>query len=145
MEYSAKELIEQRKHKSRQVNHQNTHLRENPFGKAGSKEVLQKAAVHKALVNQGKIGHDGRELLASHTPQVNGFKLMATPSPAPGVEESPLMTWGEVEGTPLRLEASELLPSRTPGPVFKVCVHSGLSLYAVKAKFLKRRLLKVDT
>jgi protein DGCR14 len=51
---------------------------------------------------------------------VNGFKLMGTPSPAPGVEESPLMTWGEIDGTPLRLDASELNPSLTPGPVFKV-------------------------
>lgn len=124
VEYSAQELIEQRKHKGRQVNHQNTHFTENPFGKAGSKEVLQKAAHHKALINKGKIGHDGRELLASHTPQVNGFKLMGTPSPAPGMEESPLMTWGEVEGTPLRLEASETFPSHTPGPVFKVCAES---------------------
>ena len=124
MEYSAKELIEQRKHKGRQVNYQNTHFTENPFGKEGSREVLHKAAVHKALINKGKIGHDGRELLASHTPQVNGFKLMGTPSPAPGIDESPLMTWGEVDGTPLRLDASETYPSQTPGPAFKVCVNS---------------------
>ncbi|XP_070206069.1 splicing factor ESS-2 homolog isoform X2 [Littorina saxatilis] len=115
VEYSAKELIELHKHKGRQVNHHNTHFTENPFATAGNKELLHKVAVQKALVNQGKIGHDGRELLASHTPQVNGFKLMGTPSPAPGVEESPLMTWGEVEGTPLRLD-----PSQTPGPVFKI-------------------------
>ena len=67
-----------------------------------------------ALANQGKIGHDGKEILTT-TPTVNGFKLVGTPSPAPGVDESPLMTWGEIEGTP------ELLaPSMTPGPVFKV-------------------------
>ncbi|XP_076472819.1 splicing factor ESS-2 homolog [Babylonia areolata] len=120
VEYTAQELIEMRKHKTRQVVHQNTRFTQNPFGRTGGKELLQKAAVHKALVNQGKIGHDGRELLAAHTPQVNGFKLMGTPSPAPGVEESPLMTWGEIEGTPMRLEGTETMPMHTPGPVFKI-------------------------
>lgn len=120
VEYSAKELIEIKKHKGREVNHENTHFRENPFGVGRNREALHKAAVHKALVLQGKIGHDGRELTASQTPQVNGFGLLGTPSPAPGVEESPLMTWGQIEGTPLRLDASEINPSHTPGPVFKI-------------------------
>jgi len=31
-----------------------------------------------------------------------------------GVDESPLMTWGEIDSTPLRLEATS-----TPGPAFK--------------------------
>lgn len=38
-----------------------------------------------------------------------------------GVNESPLMTWGEVENTPLRVEGSETpYVDRTPGPAFKV-------------------------
>jgi protein DGCR14 len=38
-----------------------------------------------------------------------------------GVEESPLMTWGEIEGTPFRLDAGDTpLAARTPGPVFKI-------------------------
>lgn len=38
-----------------------------------------------------------------------------------GVSESPLMTWGEVENTPLRVEGSETpYVDRTPGPAFKV-------------------------
>ncbi|KAL8594450.1 hypothetical protein ACOMHN_018158 [Nucella lapillus] len=121
-EYTAKELIEMRKHGAKNVIHQNTRFTRNPFGRTGGKELLQKAAVHKAMVNQGKIGHDGRELLAAQTPQVNGFKLMGSPSPAPGVDESPLMTWGEIEGTPLRLEGAETLPilHTTPGPVFRI-------------------------
>ncbi|KAK7499042.1 hypothetical protein BaRGS_00009589, partial [Batillaria attramentaria] len=121
VEYSAKELIEIKKHKGRAVKHENTHFKENPFG-SQNKEVLQKAAVHKALVLQGKIGHDGRELTIGQSPQVNGFTLLATPSPAPGAEESPFMTWGEIEGTPLRLDVSEINPSRTPGPVFKIAL-----------------------
>ncbi|XP_062179072.1 uncharacterized protein LOC133883693 [Phragmites australis] len=40
----------------------------------------------------------------------NGYSFVRTPSPAPGVDESPFMTWGEIEGTPLRLD-----PDDTPG------------------------------
>ncbi|XP_076884287.1 uncharacterized protein LOC143533352 [Bidens hawaiensis] len=37
----------------------------------------------------------------------NGYSFVKTPSPAPGVDESPFITWGEIEGTPLRLEPEE--------------------------------------
>ncbi|KAA8524820.1 hypothetical protein F0562_011243 [Nyssa sinensis] len=37
----------------------------------------------------------------------NGYSYVKTPSPAPGVDESPFITWGEIEGTPLRLEPEE--------------------------------------
>lgn len=46
---------------------------------------------------------------------------VALGSPSAGVNESPLMTWGEVENTPLRVEGSETpYVDRTPGPAFKV-------------------------
>ncbi|KAK4796239.1 hypothetical protein SAY86_028565 [Trapa natans] len=53
----------------------------------------------------------------------NGYSFVRTPSPMPGVDESPFITWGEIEGTPLRLE-----PEDTPidiggsgeGPQFKI-------------------------
>lgn len=38
-----------------------------------------------------------------------------------GVNDSPLMTWGEIESTPLRVDGSETpYVDRTPGPAFKV-------------------------
>ncbi|KAJ9169957.1 hypothetical protein P3X46_018097 [Hevea brasiliensis] len=37
----------------------------------------------------------------------NGYSFVRTPSPAPGVDESPFITWGEIEGTPLRLEPED--------------------------------------
>ncbi|CAO2814249.1 unnamed protein product [Amaranthus hypochondriacus] len=37
----------------------------------------------------------------------NGYSFVKTPSPAPGVDESPFITWGEIEGTPLRLEQED--------------------------------------
>uniref|UniRef100_F6PX95 Ess-2 splicing factor homolog n=1 Tax=Bos taurus TaxID=9913 RepID=F6PX95_BOVIN len=70
---------------------------------------------------QGKVGPDGKELIPHESPRVGGFGFVATPSPAPGVSESPLMTWGEVENTPLRVEGSDTpYVDRTPGPAFKI-------------------------
>lgn len=38
-----------------------------------------------------------------------------------GVEDSPFMTWGEIEGTPFRLDGGDTpLIHKTPGPIFKI-------------------------
>ncbi|KAI5084676.1 hypothetical protein GOP47_0000845 [Adiantum capillus-veneris] len=53
----------------------------------------------------------------------SGYNYVATPSPAPGVDESPFMTWGEIEGTPLRLEAEDTpvgIGGSGDGPHFKI-------------------------
>ena len=39
---------------------------------------------------------------------------------SPGVDESPLMTWGEIEGTPFRLDGGGTPAMQTPGPTFKM-------------------------
>ncbi|KAG0573806.1 hypothetical protein KC19_VG210700 [Ceratodon purpureus] len=52
-----------------------------------------------------------------------GYSYVATPSPAPGVDESPFMTWGEIEGTPLRLETEDTpvdIGGVGGGPHFKI-------------------------
>ncbi|KAI6672659.1 hypothetical protein NL676_000565 [Syzygium grande] len=37
----------------------------------------------------------------------NGYSFVRTPSPMSGVDESPFITWGEIDGTPLRLEPED--------------------------------------
>ncbi|KAL0719824.1 hypothetical protein Bca4012_069148 [Brassica carinata] len=37
----------------------------------------------------------------------NGYSFVKTPSPAPGLDESPFITWGEIEGTPMRLDPED--------------------------------------
>ncbi|KAM4649263.1 splicing factor ESS-2 homolog isoform 1-T1 [Amazona ochrocephala] len=107
--------------KPREVVHQNTRFVKDPFSQAVSKSQLQQAAALNAQYKQGKVGPDGKELIPQESPKVNGYGFVATPSPAPGVNESPFMTWGEIESTPLRLEGSETpYVDRTPGPAFKV-------------------------
>ncbi|CAM6082739.1 unnamed protein product [Calypogeia fissa] len=54
---------------------------------------------------------------------VSGYSFVATPSLTPGIEESPFMTWGDIEGTPLRLETEETpvgIGGSGDGPQFKI-------------------------
>lgn len=56
---------------------------------------------------QGKVGPDGKELIPQESPRVGDFGFVVTPL----VPE--LMTWGEVESTPLQVD-------RAHGPTFKI-------------------------
>ncbi len=50
-----------------------------------------------------------------------GYARLATPSFTPGPGESPLMTWGALDGTPLRLEQEDTpvdIGGRGAGPHF---------------------------
>ncbi|PSS16096.1 hypothetical protein CEY00_Acc13595 [Actinidia chinensis var. chinensis] len=53
----------------------------------------------------------------------DGYNFVRTPSPAPGVDESPFITWGEIEGTPLRLESEDTpigIGGSGDGPHFRI-------------------------
>ncbi|KAI9080907.1 hypothetical protein K1719_037068 [Acacia pycnantha] len=53
----------------------------------------------------------------------NGYGFVRTPSPAPGVNESPFITWGEIEGTPLRLDPEDTpfdIGGSADGPHYKI-------------------------
>jgi protein DGCR14 len=70
-----------------------------------------------------KVGIDGKEAI-KETPNVRGYSFVdASPSPMPGRlagDESPMMTWGEIESTPFRLDPTGLTPRYTGGPEFKI-------------------------
>ncbi|XP_077995755.1 splicing factor ESS-2 homolog [Glandiceps talaboti] len=110
------------KEKPRQIVHENTRFLVNPFNLEQQKDTMARAAVAKAVISKGKIGPDGKELLADDTPDINGYSFVSTPSPAPGRDgdESPMMTWGEVESTPYRLDGSETPSRGTPGTIFRI-------------------------
>ncbi|XP_069476041.1 splicing factor ESS-2 homolog [Ambystoma mexicanum] len=107
--------------KPRDVIHRNTRFLKDPFSQALSKTQLQQAAALNAQYKQGKVGPDGKELIPQDSPKVQGYGFVGTPSPIPGVADSPLMTWGELESTPFRLEGSETpYVDKSPGPAFKI-------------------------
>ena len=77
---------------------------------------------------------------AQHCPQLPCCFPRLQPSFDPGVESTPFMTWGDIEGTPLRIEAEDL----PPGPLMEgglmaalLCC-CGRGLYAAQ---LLRRLV----
>ncbi|XP_072514557.1 splicing factor ESS-2 homolog [Salminus brasiliensis] len=107
--------------KPREVLYKNTRFDVDPFCKALNKSQIQQAAALNAQFKLGKVGPDGKELLPHESPKVNGYGFEGTPSPAPGVSESPLMTWGEIESTPFRLDGSDTpIIERSHGPSFKI-------------------------
>lgn len=124
------ELTDQEKmelaNKRQQIHHTNTRLSENPFSaKKGSEK-----SVHKS---ESKIGLDGKIIEAQKSTDVRGFSFVKTPSPCPGEAMSPLMTWGEIEGTPFRLDGGDTpLASRTPGPAFKFSENSRRETIAIQ-------------
>ncbi|XP_014261780.1 splicing factor ESS-2 homolog isoform X1 [Cimex lectularius] len=116
VDLTPEEKIEMAKRKQA-ISHSNTRFKSNPFDEAENQERIQDLAHNQAKVLDGKIGVDGKELV-SETPKVNGFSFVKTPSPAPGVSESPFMTWGEIEGTPFRLDGGDTPLRSTPGPSY---------------------------
>ncbi|VDN89695.1 unnamed protein product [Brugia pahangi] len=89
------------------------------FSEEVNKEKRQVTAVkgmlQQTVMNAGKVDITGREA-GSKTGIV---ELIATPLLTPGVDESPFMTWGEIEGTPFRLDASDMA-TPTSAPAFKI-------------------------
>ncbi|KAL1130670.1 hypothetical protein AAG570_011912 [Ranatra chinensis] len=112
------EKVEMAKRKQ-EVIHGNTRLKAVPFDENRNKEKIQGLAQSQARSMDGKIGVDGKEVV-TQSPKVNGYGFVKTPSPAPGIEESPLMTWGEIEGTPFRLDGGDTPLHSTPGPSYRV-------------------------
>jgi protein DGCR14 len=107
------------------VVHENTRFSSNPWKSSVSETALKQTATARKEATMGKVGVDGKELVdPSATPNVNGYNLLriAEPSPMVGPGESPLMTWGEVESTPYRLEGCEtpMLSYTGEGPSFKI-------------------------
>ena len=89
--------------KSRQIIvHENTRFKTNPFQtNVNSQPVNNTNPLH-----SGKIGVDGKEVNGNKTPSVNGFSFVpSTPCLRPeSLANSPLMTWGAIEATPINLK-----------------------------------------
>nr|XP_039247947.1 splicing factor ESS-2 homolog [Styela clava] len=100
-----------------EITHSNTRFANDPFKNTLDRTKLVEAAAENARFGVGeRVGHDGKAIIPNASPAVNGYGFVATPSPAPGVNMSPVMTWGVVEGTPIRIDGSG---TPTPGPSFK--------------------------
>lgn len=129
VELTTEEKIELAK-KKQEVVHTNTRLTVNPFNEQQNKETISELAKIQSKVNDGKIGIDGKEILKNETPRVNGYAFVASPSPSPmpspapmpdDIMDSPIMTWGFIDGTPFRLDGGDTpLIHRNEGPSFRM-------------------------
>ncbi|GFU54437.1 splicing factor ESS-2 homolog [Nephila pilipes] len=92
-----------------------------PFAADAHKEAIVEAAAHHAKLKEGRVGIDGKEIQPQESPQVNGYGFVGTPLPQPGVSDTPILTWGEIEGTPFRLDGGDTpLPQTPSGQQFKM-------------------------
>lgn len=112
------EQIEMAK-KKQEIVRKNTRLKINPFNEEQSSQSIVDAARAAAKVMGDKVGLDGKSIEAQ-TPQVRGYSFVKDPSPIPGVTDSPLMTWGEIEGTPFRLDGGDTPLHPSVGPSFRI-------------------------
>jgi protein DGCR14 len=121
VELTSEEKIELAK-KRQEVIHSNTRLKVNPFNEQQNQETISELAKAQSKANDGKIGVDGKEIIRNETPRVNGYSIIATPSPVPNeIMDSPIMTWGQIEGTPFRLDGGDTpLLHATQGPSFRM-------------------------
>ena len=98
----------------------NTRFADNPFNEMEQRVAIQEASLaHAKQANEGKIGPDGKVLSA---PQVAGYSIVSmTPTPARLLTDaSPLMTWGEIDGTPLRINSGTPFRVTAGTPSFRM-------------------------
>lgn len=101
--------------------HQNTRLKTEPFDHIKNKKAISDIARSQDASVTGKIGVDG---VSISTDKPGGeYAYVGTPSPRPGEgpDQSPLMTWGEIEGTPFRLDGGDTpLPAVGAGAAYRI-------------------------
>ncbi|XP_053617189.1 splicing factor ESS-2 homolog [Plodia interpunctella] len=103
-----------------ELQHHNTRLRAEPFDHVKNKEAITAIAKSQGATVTGKIGVDGVSITTEKEAQ---YPFVATPSPRPGLDAdaSPLMTWGEIEGTPFRLDGGDTpLPAVGSGAAYRM-------------------------
>ncbi|KAG7303440.1 hypothetical protein JYU34_011958 [Plutella xylostella] len=101
-----------------QLQHHNTRLRADPFDHQRNKEEIEAIARSQDATGTGKIGVDGVCVAQS-----SQYALLPPPSPQPGAapDQSPLMTWGEIEGTPFRLDGGDTpIPHVAAGAAYRM-------------------------
>lgn len=121
VDFTQAEKIEMAK-KKQEIHHSNTRLMSNPFNDVQSKEMISELAKNQNKRNPEKIGFDGRiDEESGNTPNIRGFSFVKSPSICPSlIDSSPLMTWGQIEGTPFRLDGGDTPLRPATGPSFRI-------------------------
>ncbi|RNA43613.1 DGCR14 -like protein, partial [Brachionus plicatilis] len=113
---------------SRVINHSNTRFTPEELNRLGTVVQMPASSTKTNLLatSISKLNVEGKEASAKETPKIRGYSLVdPCPSPMPGNlagDESPMMVWGEVESTPMRLDPTQTpyTPRMSDGPEFKI-------------------------
>lgn len=97
------------------INHSGTRFDKQPFPGGTSARMTTASTDVSGYAPSGPLVVPGD---GNASPRVNGFGFVVTPSPAPGPEAMPAMTWGTIDGTPFRLDGGDVDVSA--GPIFKI-------------------------
>lgn len=100
------------------IHHNATRLHVNPFKEDDANKPKTGAQTESGSLTSIDESNAGTDKTGPTL--VNRFDLLKTPSPRPGEAFSPLMTWGEIEGTPFRLDGSDTPVRPDVGPSFKI-------------------------
>ncbi|GMT19496.1 hypothetical protein PFISCL1PPCAC_10793, partial [Pristionchus fissidentatus] len=84
---------------------------------APSETSMARAAFSQAVQLAGKVDALGNEL---GVVKEKTLGIVATPAIHPGVDDTPLMTWGEIDNTPFRLDAADVDVAPSAAPAFKI-------------------------
>jgi protein DGCR14 len=101
--------IDKARSKPMSVSHANTRFAAGSPSKSGRHGL---GTVSSAVSSEAASADGG-----SDSPKVNGYGFVVTPSPRPGVDLDPTMTWGVIDGTPFRLDAADSAAVAS-GPIF---------------------------
>lgn len=113
--YTADELVTINAGTRQRIVFANTRFQRTPFDERHSRSLIADAAYQQSKSNVGRFDAEGRQITVGDQVRVNGYAIVpSTPQLEPGVEATPLMTWGEIEGTPLNLDHADPDPCRTP-------------------------------
>ncbi|KAL3097484.1 hypothetical protein niasHS_003932 [Heterodera schachtii] len=111
------EHIERAKQREMAINREATRFgTEAMTAQRPQQQMMARVTLQNIAKNAGHIDITGK-LIGIEAKTVG---LVATPTPAPGIDDSPLMTWGEIEGTPFRLDAPDIQPSLEDAPAFRI-------------------------
>lgn len=145
VDFTKEEKIEMARRKQ-EIKYSNTRLSSNPFNDSQNKETISEVAKNHSRLAPEKVGFDGN-IIEPPSPQIRGFSFVKSPSPCPGLaNESPMMTWGEIQGTPFRLDAGDTPLRPSSGPSFHIAETSkreNLALQLAESASEKHRTKKL--
>jgi len=110
------EYVERLKRSEVIINKKATRIEKNE-GVHVKPSTMVRAALNQVASQIGKVDVTGKDL-GVVDPETLGY--VSTPLPEPGIEDTPLMTWGEIDGTPFRLDGDDDAILSGDAPVFKM-------------------------